>query len=263
VRYFLGIGAQRAGSTWLYKQLERHPEVALPQRKEVHFFDAMYGTRYGESAGVVLAQQFKALVRQGRQAAALQIAEQFEVLFKGPEEYKDYLGRGQDDRTCVIGDITPGYADLTVEGFSVAKSVLDPQVIFVMRDPLERYWSWVRTAGTGSKRLTKMFEKAIFEPMVWSRCDYPAVLKSLDDVFDPGKVLVLFHEQLFNTSALEEIAGFLGVSPTWAWDIERRWDEGPSHPMPEASPELIARFEPVYSYVRERFGTDVPDSWRS
>lgn len=39
---FLGIGAQKAGTTWLYEQLCQHPELAFPMGKEVHFWDAYY-----------------------------------------------------------------------------------------------------------------------------------------------------------------------------------------------------------------------------
>lgn len=36
---FLGIGAQKAGTTWLYEQISRHPELAFPLGKETHFWD--------------------------------------------------------------------------------------------------------------------------------------------------------------------------------------------------------------------------------
>lgn len=36
---FLGIGAQKAGTTWLYENLKRHPDIAFPAGKEVHFWD--------------------------------------------------------------------------------------------------------------------------------------------------------------------------------------------------------------------------------
>src|SRR6185312_178498 len=36
---FLGIGAQKAGTTWLYENLKRHPEISFPAEKEVHFWD--------------------------------------------------------------------------------------------------------------------------------------------------------------------------------------------------------------------------------
>ncbi len=36
---FLGIGAQKAGTTWLYAQLSRHPQLAFPLGKEAHFWN--------------------------------------------------------------------------------------------------------------------------------------------------------------------------------------------------------------------------------
>lgn len=39
---FLGIGVQRAATTWLHKCLQAHPEVYLPEEKELHFFSWKY-----------------------------------------------------------------------------------------------------------------------------------------------------------------------------------------------------------------------------
>ena len=36
---FLGIGAQKAGTTWLSHNLQLHPEVWMPPVKELHYFD--------------------------------------------------------------------------------------------------------------------------------------------------------------------------------------------------------------------------------
>ena len=35
---FIGIGAQKAGTTWLYRNLQAHPQIHMPH-KEVHYFD--------------------------------------------------------------------------------------------------------------------------------------------------------------------------------------------------------------------------------
>lgn len=37
--HFLGIGAQKAGTTWLYERLRGHPRLSFPAGKEVHFWD--------------------------------------------------------------------------------------------------------------------------------------------------------------------------------------------------------------------------------
>jgi Sulfotransferase domain len=36
---FLGIGAQKCGTTWLYDALSKHPGVAFPAGKEVHYWN--------------------------------------------------------------------------------------------------------------------------------------------------------------------------------------------------------------------------------
>lgn len=36
---FMGIGAQKCGTTWLYKTLSMHPEIRFPGGKEIHFWD--------------------------------------------------------------------------------------------------------------------------------------------------------------------------------------------------------------------------------
>jgi len=35
---FIIIGAQKAGTTWLWEMLDQHPGTSLPEKKEIHFF---------------------------------------------------------------------------------------------------------------------------------------------------------------------------------------------------------------------------------
>ena len=45
---FIGIGAQRSGTTRLYGFLKQHPEICMPRhRKEVHYFDRYYNKGEG------------------------------------------------------------------------------------------------------------------------------------------------------------------------------------------------------------------------
>lgn len=40
--HFLGIGAQKAGTTWLHSMLSQHPQLYLPEAKELHYWDKQY-----------------------------------------------------------------------------------------------------------------------------------------------------------------------------------------------------------------------------
>lgn len=45
---FLVIGAQKAGTSWLWQMLEQHPDADLPARKEIHFFGGVENYRKGK-----------------------------------------------------------------------------------------------------------------------------------------------------------------------------------------------------------------------
>jgi hypothetical protein len=263
MRYFLGVGAQKAGTTWLHEQLKLHPEVAVPQQKEVHYFDTMYPTRSGHSFGAWISRALGAAVADGNTRRAVRLADLLEVFFRGPEAYRQYLDSNCTEHTKVAGEITPAYAGLTHAGFAAVKEALDPLILFSMRDPLERYWSQVKMlGGDDPARLVKAFQTRFRRPATWSRCDYPALLKTLDDVFPQEQVLTLFYENMFDEAVLSDIGRFLEVQPSWSWHIDKHARAGVALPMPDPTPEMLERFEPVYRFVRERFGTAVPDSWR-
>ena len=40
--HFLGIGAQKAATSWFWTNLRAHPEVWMPPFKELHYFDHLY-----------------------------------------------------------------------------------------------------------------------------------------------------------------------------------------------------------------------------
>jgi len=44
---FFGIGAMRAGTSWLSELLGTHPDCGMPPYKELHFFDVRYGKYSG------------------------------------------------------------------------------------------------------------------------------------------------------------------------------------------------------------------------
>ena len=38
-RFIIGVGAQKAGTTLLYDLLKNHPQLAIGNKKELHYFD--------------------------------------------------------------------------------------------------------------------------------------------------------------------------------------------------------------------------------
>jgi hypothetical protein len=99
---FLGIGAQKAATTWLYENLSRHPQIAFPAGKEIHFWDE----------------------RAGR--AAAEWLDLFPPVGPGTKQ----------------GEITPAYAFLgpgTIR--EIGAAVPDLRLFYSLRNPIDRAWS--------------------------------------------------------------------------------------------------------------------------
>ena len=262
MRYFAGVGAQKAGTTWLHDQLATHPEVALPARKEVHYFDMVTAHRGGRSFGLHYLRQLQRAAIAGQQGRVRDLTELLSLSFEGDQGYRAYLSKTATEQTRVTGEITPAYACLTDAGFTrLAEALHQPRIIFIMRDPLARYWSSVRMFERDPSLLPEAFATLIQRQGVWARCDYSATLTGLERNFSSDNVLYLFYESLFQERTLMQVARFLRVEERWSWDIDRVSNPGPAQVMPDPPGEVVERLRVVYDAVRQRFGDQVPDSW--
>ena len=91
---FLGIGAPRAGTTWLHENLKGHPELWLPYVKSLHYFDVKYyplrdDAKHGISAGqlrrVTLVRRLKSISTQELQKAL------FTIISTNPKWHFKYI----------------------------------------------------------------------------------------------------------------------------------------------------------------------------
>lgn len=271
--WFLGIGAQKAGTTWLHDQLALHPQVALPARKEVHYFDMVHPPAAApRSFGMTFTQSAKRHVERLRTGVGNadthldrldDLVDLLALNYTGSEGYREYLCRAADDATRAIGEITPAYSILDDVGFAhVVDTLPDVRVVFVMRDPLERYWSAVRMRKIeDAERRQQVFQNSIGQPGVWRRSDYRTTIETVERHVPRDHVQYLFYEDLFNEDRLREVARFLGVAEQWDWDLSRQSNVSPAHDMPDGRDEVLDRLRPVYEFVHERFGDAVPDQW--
>ncbi|QMU57816.1 MAG: hypothetical protein GKR98_06170 [Boseongicola sp.] len=153
---FLCVGAAKAGTTWLHRQLSEHPECHFRTIKELHYFDAVDAGRLEKQLDhhrAMQAEMKSRLSGWGRrpnhvQAARLQDrADWIGVLASGRENTEGYLnylntGAGQ---ARVVGEMTPAYALLSEARLAkMAQIASDVRILFLMRDPVERLWSHVR-----------------------------------------------------------------------------------------------------------------------
>ncbi|MGH8094784.1 MAG: sulfotransferase family protein [Chthoniobacterales bacterium] len=167
---FLCIGAQKAGTTWLYEQLASHPDFWMPPRKELHYLNER-----GHAP-------IKTRLRR-RDERDTRFLEKFEML--GRLSWLDLEGYGQlfaAKGSLLSGDITPAYCMLPDEIIHmVMRQFPKLKVVFFARDPVERAWSQlslgVQTGGLAPFDETQSREvlRQIRHPLVLMR-SYPSMI---------------------------------------------------------------------------------------
>lgn len=268
MKFLLGVGAQRCGTTWLHTYLAGHPAVFMSPFKELHVFDAMFAP---ELSGYNREKRFDELrtllgrMLQGERVAKndLMLAIESYDLSLGENTYLAHFKRRVRPEHRVMGEITPSYSLIPSTGFRhirdfLVKAGLEPKVIFIMRDPVERLYSQLRfNERRGVARVADALASALDRPGIMFRTRYDLTLASLDEAFGDGEVLLLFYEELFQDSSVAGICRFLDVDVRPA-DFSTRVNAAPD--TGEIDPEFRRaareRLDVVYQTCAERFGRD-------
>jgi hypothetical protein len=292
-RVLIGIGAQKAGTTWVFEQLARHPEVHLARPKELHYWDtirAPFAERYRtlavargraiREAGRLerLSWRLRAMLKPALRKRRAEILAYERLLTGDPFDhagYTAYLAAGRRGQ-AVVGDITPRYAMLGAESFAeIAALHPDVRFLYLLRDPVDRLWSGVRHRHRGLMKggridgagLDRAFAAALSDPWHPDRrhSDYAATLAPLESVVPPERILCLFFETMFEPGGLAPLAAHLGIGP-----IDQRPEEtvnagvATTHRLsPGLRAEARTVLAPVYDAMEARFGDRLPARWRA
>lgn len=272
-RFVIGIGAQKAGTTWLGRYFSTHPDIFMSPIKELHFFDLRAVPSFRpiqEEAFLQSLRKMASNVKHPRQIAErdpyyrglVNYVERFEM--KTTDDYLAFFNRRVGDER-VFCEISPDYSVLRTRDFRQMHSLHpDTKLIFIMRDPAERYWSNLRFYQKIIKGFDagEKFEDGFSDMNFVAKSNYKHTLEALDEAVPEEDVLVLFYEDLFTRATIERICGFLDV-PVRYPDFDKRVNESADITLSEDRKAMaVRRFAYVYDYVVKRYGTRVPKRWR-
>jgi len=247
---FIIIGAQKAGTTSLFRYLRQHPEVAFPQSKEAPFFcvDDAYARGF--------ASYMKNITRE------LEVPDPAR---KWGTSTPHYMAGGVYQSTAE-GAVENGYDERTVPS-RIHQSLPNVRLVAILRDPVERALSGHREAVMkGQDRRT--FDDAIGELLqpdalasarmrpqhmgtgyvVWG--EYGRILAGYFDVFPREQLLVVFTDELEREPArlLRRIQEFIGVKADFApGDLGEKYNSGvAARPFSWTSPSTwMSPYSPV------------------
>ena len=228
---FIGIGAQKSGTSWLYHRLTELSDFSLPYIKELHYFDRdpkypspiklsksklrhrifniqLINNAFLEIASSIYRLDYKRLKWMCKWHLSTYNNNWYISLFNNFEGIR--------------GEITPAYAILQEEDIK-KMHMLAPKakIIFIIRNPIERAWSHFRYNLTLTKKenydiTDQDIIKFIENESQISRSDYLRTLELYSKIFPKENICVAFYDSIIENPAelLNGIVNFLGGDVT-------------------------------------------------
>jgi tetratricopeptide (TPR) repeat protein len=130
---FLIIGPQRTGSTWLYKRLGLHPQIYVPNEKEIYYFNNLHTSSFHPKTFPAVSPDLSWYLEHFRETEEERARRDASCRTLFNEPY-DPSVRGEGTATYAAG-LMPEVVDEIV--------ILNPhiKVILLVRNPVERAWS--------------------------------------------------------------------------------------------------------------------------
>jgi hypothetical protein len=274
--FVLGVGAQKAGTTWLHNYLQERPDTDMGMVKEYHVLDVRVTpgiTDHGAKRARQLREfgWFHRFLPASRQAPVWRLHRMERDL----EQYFDYFqGLLRKPGIRITGDITPSYSALPVEALEQVKEGfaargITVKVVFLMRDPAERALSASRRHREKYPELCPSGDledvmKALCRTEEYeARARYEQTLARLKQVFAPEDTFLCLYENLFTPASIERLCTCLGMPVVPARFDERINSAGDRMALaPELRRELHAFYRSTIEGVVPHLGrAEVGAAW--
>lgn len=273
-RFVLGLGAQKAGTTWLFSQFDKMENFRAPGQKEMHIFDrihlpALRGKRK------VFEKKTIQRIEKGFDAYKDDFAIKRFHMMCDTEAYYSYFDKLLDADGTFTADITPTYATLSQEVLREIKEAfiargIDIKVVFLMREPVTRIESAIRmklrrqnrTHKITDHKIAQLLKKEIGGMFDVSRGAYEETVTNIDAVFDQEDVYYGFYETMFSEGEIARLCGFFDLD-IGKFDVNQRVNSTSAtyqYP-PDVIDAAIEHYADHYAFARDRFGFDT-DRWR-
>ncbi|WP_415920895.1 sulfotransferase [Tateyamaria sp. SN6-1] len=285
--FLYGIGAAKAGTTWLAQALRWHPQAALPPSKEVHYFDSI------ERGSTMWTVDQLLRVREKKRAAVgvAQTAHARSAARSWVEELDRWIGliasQDQDDaryealmqrrigaQTRVVADITPAYALLSEAAFArmAALNAGKTRFLMILRDPVDRLWSNIamtlgrrslqgRDANVARRELMDDILSGQADNPELQRSDYAGTLTRLYAAVPEAQRRVVFFEDLFAPETRAQLADFLGLEGDLAGPARKVNASTTTQITPQERTQLAQLLRPQYDDIQTRMGR-LPVRWQ-
>jgi len=210
---FICVGAGKAGTTWLWEMLRRHPDVYLPDVKEIHYFnDIAY-----EGSDVRNPNHRRPV-----------------------EWYLRFFARARPGQVC--GEISPSY--LWSRTAPDAIHAFDPEmrILVMLRDPVARLFSSYLFGQQKGEIGQVSFEEALRTvDYLLDRAPCCSAVARYLELFGPERVKVVLYDDLVRDAPglLVDVEQFVGVRPFVPKEVGERRNVTGANRFPTATGLLM------------------------
>ena len=232
---FLGIGVQKSGTAWVYRNLKCHPDIYMSDKKEVHYFDRYF---------YYSLEEYSKIFEKGCEKIKGEITPAYATLSIRHIEY--------------IRAIMPNL-----------------KIILMLRNPIDRAWSAVKMNLLGSDATKnhknrpyneidqEEFMRRLKKRHYLEYGDYLKIIQKWEGVFGEENIFIGFFDDIKTQpkSLLTDLFNFLGVSDDVEWNsfpFNQKFNAGKRVDMPDdIRSYLSAIYKKDIELLKERFGDKV------
>lgn len=270
--FVLGVGAQKAGTTWLFDQLEKQDGWVSFGKKEWHFWDRACRVRSREFK---TEQQIKSFFGDSTPPGRAALSLYFSIL-QGHEIYSSFQGSSVPP---LFADITPSYSGLPLGTLNaiaagLQKRGMGHKAIYMLRDPVDRIVSafGMNLFRQGQKvsaglRITSRDQLGLSlldYSSSWQsqfRTRYELTIANLDKSFGPAETVYAVLELLHRPDYVSSVFTHLHLDTAKASLSPVHVGSNKLEISDELRKQISIRYEPTYRFIGERF-PEVQSVWK-
>lgn len=263
---FLGIGAQKAATTWLTENLRSHPQVWMPGfAKELHYFDVVHfkGKKkfYLKKMEKNCSESIRRMQKSGKENPEKEtyLRKIYDPDFAFTDEWYDHIFSAAPVKR-VRGEFTPLYSTLGQEGIAHVKRLMpDVKLIHIIRDPIDRTLSSLRMSlDRRSGKRTQ--DEILANEMFWERGNYARNIPAWEEHFSPEQIIYLPFGRVKTEplAVLREVESSLSLNSFDSYPFLNQTVHKTKPVETSITPEshnlIVEKARPQYAFLRKRFG---------
>lgn len=256
---FLGVGAMKSGTTWLYDVLRRHPQIYFSYEKEIHYFAHTNTSHINLNDAARIQRMKNAMENIDPKRARPQLVRQkllwYSNYVSSPMNdmwYANLFSMRGEQKYCA--DFSNLHCHLDADGWDHVKAVAENlKVLYLMRHPIDRLWSHIRFHLHVTGRFDELqswkeddYLRFAAQPFIWPNGQFASTVQRLRENLTPDQLKIGYLEDVQKDipAWLAQLEDFLELRHFQfpAEVVNRRVNESPPLKMPPYFRELFGEY---------------------